>query len=135
MIHQLFPTTIYSAQLESDDDTWRAMFAYVEQFRLKTQQSETMDSNLYLRNPNTLNVNKLPVPLKKANSSNDTHHQIIPKNDLLIIFPAYLPHYVSVYNGDEYRYSISYDLSVTARPDTDKKRTPGLASQPVGRAG
>ena len=208
MIHQLFPTTIYSAQLESDDDTWHAMFAYVEQFRLKTQQSETMDSNLftgdiysdyvihlkeqfqwlngqigrhmrlyleelgvdtaqldiyaqkswptvcnkengmveehthdnahfscvyylsvdednysgnlYLRNPNTLNVNKLPVPLKKANSSNDTHHQIIPKNDLLVIFPAYLPHYVSVYNGDDYRYSISYDLSVTARPDTDK---------------
>ena len=76
--------------------------------------------NLYFRNPNSLIVNKVPVSITNANSNSEKFHQVTPENGKLLIFPSYLPHYVSVYNGDDYRYSISYDITITARPEVAK---------------
>ena len=35
--------------------------------------------NLYFRNPNSLKVNKVPVPITKANSITEKFHQVIPE--------------------------------------------------------
>jgi len=73
--------------------------------------------NLYLKNPNPRKLRGLPLPIRRDNSNNEKYHQVIPEKNKLVIFPSYLPHYVSVYNGEDYRYSISYDLTITARAE------------------
>lgn len=61
-------------------------------------------------------MNLLPIHCSKADSRyRHIDYFIEPSNNKMVIFPSTLEHEVSKYYGDDYRYSVSYDLMITTR--------------------
>ena len=60
------------------------------------------------------NSHRLPIHVEELNdlSYGDTHY--IPEEDRIFIFPSHIEHEVETYYGNTPRYSISYDIIVTA---------------------
>jgi uncharacterized protein (TIGR02466 family) len=59
-------------------------------------------------------TNKLPIHVEEYNDLSYSDTQYVPEEDRLFIFPSYLDHEVETYYGHSPRYSISYDIIVTA---------------------
>jgi len=66
-------------------------------------------------NTTTFTNNKLVQDTRAA-----PQFRIQPKRGDLLLFPAYLPHWVEQNNGTEDRISIAWNISMTINPQDDK---------------
>ena len=60
------------------------------------------------------NIHRLPIHVEELNDLSYGDTQYVPEEDRLFIFPSNIEHEVEVYLGNTPRYSISYDIIVTA---------------------
>ena len=56
--------------------------------------------------------------------------KIVPQSFDLLVFPAGLPHSVTVYEGESPRWSIAYDISVTASEELGSGNTESVVIHP-----
>ena len=74
---------------------------------------------LFFNNPTAL-LDDLALTFPNKSELNFTQCHYTPVEKRLIIFPSNLEHSVEDYNGVQNRYSISYDLTVVAKQDSEK---------------
>ena len=51
-------------------------------------------------------------PFKSFNEYNSTQFEIIPKENLLVLFPSHIEHYVEPNKSDEPRISIAFNIKI-----------------------
>ena len=70
--------------------------------------------SLVLKDPSGAHKKIVKVPIKSPNYF-ITNFSIIPRESLLVLFPAYLEHYVTPTIDHSKRYSISFSIRKTPR--------------------
>ena len=86
-------------------------------YYLKSDDNGT--GRLFFENPNPL-LDEMALTFPNKSELNFTQCHYTPVEKRLIIFPSNLEHSVEDYNGVQNRYSISYDLTVVAKQDSEK---------------
>ena len=86
--------------------------------------------NLLFNNPNNLLIPGRVVGDNLYKNNRMLTNGIRPRRNMLAIFPSMLPHCVSKFQGDQNRYSITYDIMMTAARDVDPGASENIVPHP-----
>ena len=86
--------------------------------------------NLLFRNPNDMLISGHVVGEELHKNKRVSMNGIRPSKNLLVIFPSNLQHNVSQFKGEENRYSITYDIMLTAARMVDPGSSENIVPHP-----